>query len=163
MIAVAIFSTAYRKHGVPTSSLPPSRHAEILGYAATLLLGIYGGFFSGGYVTILTAVLVSTFNTSFREAIATTKLLNVYSSAVATAIFMWRGLVDYKLGLILGLTMFVGANFGARFVIKVTDIWLRRIFLTAVWALGLKALIFDLFGGRAGSTMPTNGQMGTSH
>ena len=65
---------------------------------ATFLLGIYGGFFSGGYVTILTAVFVAAFKTSFREAIATTKLLNIYSSAVATAFFMWRGLVDYKLG-----------------------------------------------------------------
>ena len=33
--------------------------------------------------------------------------------------FMWHGLVDYRLGLILGVTMFVGALVGARLAIKV--------------------------------------------
>jgi uncharacterized membrane protein YfcA len=70
---------------------------------------------------------------------------------------MWHGLVNYRLGLVLGATMFVGALLGARFAIRIGNLWLRRIFLTAVWALGLKALIFDVFGGRAGSevTSPT--------
>jgi hypothetical protein len=64
---------------------------------------------------------------------------------------MWHGLVNYRLGLILGATMFIGALVGARFAIRIGNLWLRRIFLTAVWALGLKALIFGLFGDRAGS------------
>jgi uncharacterized protein len=85
------------------------------------------------------------------EAIATTKLMNVFSSAVATGVFMWHGLVDYKLGLILGATMFVGALVGARFAIRIGNLWLRRIFLTAVWILGLKALIFDVWGSRTSS------------
>jgi hypothetical protein len=28
---------------------------------------------------------------------------------------------------------------------RLESVWLRRIFLTAVWALGLKALVFDVF------------------
>ena len=64
-------------------------------------MGIYGGFFSGGYVTILTAVYVALFRMSFLEAIATTKVTNVFSSAVATGVFVRHGLVDYRLGLIL--------------------------------------------------------------
>jgi uncharacterized membrane protein YfcA len=90
------------------------------------------------------------FRLSFVEAIATTKLINVFSSAIATGVFMWHGLVDYRLGLILGVTMFVGALVGARLAIKVRDEWLRRIFLTAVWLLGLKVLFFDLLGYRTG-------------
>ena len=42
---------------------------------------------------------------------------------------MWHGLVDYRLGLILGVTAF---------------------FDTAVWLLGQKVLFFDLLGYRAG-------------
>lgn len=117
----------------------------------TFLLGIYGGFFSGGYVTILTAVYVTVFRFTFVEAIATTKLMNVFSSAVATGVFMWHGLVNYRLGLVLGATMFIGALAGARFAIRIGNLWLRRIFLTAVWILGLKALVFDVFWGRASS------------
>ena len=58
---------------------------------------------------------------------------------------MWHGLVNYRLGLILGVARFVGAVFGARFAIRLGNLWIRRIFLTAVWVLGLKALVFDVF------------------
>jgi len=40
--------------------------------------------------------------------------------------------------------MFAGALLGARLSIRLGDRWVRRIFLTAVWALGLKALFFDV-------------------
>jgi uncharacterized membrane protein YfcA len=93
---------------------------------------------------------VAFFRLSFLEAIATTKLINIFSSALATSVFMWHGLVDYQLGLILGVTTFVGALVGARLAIRVGNEWLRRIFLTAVWLLGLKVLFFDLLGYRAG-------------
>jgi len=151
VIAVAAFSVVYRRFGVQELAFAPSVGAEIAGYVSTFLLGIYGGFFSGGYVTILTAVYVAVFRFTFVEAIATTKLMNVFSSAVATGVFMWHGLVSYRLGLILGATMFLGAFLGARFAIRIGNLWLRRIFLTAVWAIGLKALIFDVWGCRAGS------------
>jgi len=145
MIGVAIFSTLYRKAGGDRASSLP-RH-QAIGYGMTFLLGIYGGFFSGGYVTILTALFVAAFHSSFREAVATTKVLNIFSSAVATAIFMAKGLVDYRLGLILAATMFVGAALGAKVVVNLADQWIRRIFLAAVWILALKALFFDLFRG----------------
>jgi uncharacterized protein len=151
VIAVAVFSVLYRKFEIQDSLIAPSAGAEIAGYVLTFLLGIYGGFFSGGYVTVLTAIYVAVFRFTFIEAIATTKLMNLFSSAVATGVFMWHGLVSYRLGLILGATMFFGALLGARFAIRIGNLWLRRIFLTAVWALGLKTLIFDVWGGRTGS------------
>jgi uncharacterized membrane protein YfcA len=114
------------------------------GYAATFILGIYGGLFSGGYVTILTAIFVAMFRMSFLEAIGTTKLINIFSSGIATLIFMRRGIVDYRLGLILGATIFVGALLGGRFGRRLGNLWLRRIYLAAVWLLGLKTLI-DVF------------------
>jgi uncharacterized membrane protein YfcA len=99
---------------------------------------------AGGYVTILTATFVAMFRMSFLEAIATTKLINSFSSGIATVIFMRRGIVDYRLGLILGVTMFVGALLGGKFARRLGQVWLRRIYLTAVWLLGLKTLI-DVF------------------
>ena len=150
MIGIAIFSLVYRKSGMQDVSVITSESAEFTGYALTFLLGIYGGFFSGGYVTILTAVYVTVFRLSFVEAIATTKLMNVFSSAVATTVFMCHGLVNYRLGLILGVAMFGGAVFGARFAIRLGNLWLRRIFLTAVWVLGLKALVFDFLANVSG-------------
>jgi len=143
MLAVAAFSFAKRDAGVIPEATPPSRAAELLGYAATFLLGIYGGFFSGGYVTILTPVFVVGLGMTYVHAVANTKLINVFSSLVATLIFMWRGVVDYRLGLILAFVMFVGAIIGARVALKLDNLWLRRIFLATVVALALKTLIYD--------------------
>jgi uncharacterized membrane protein YfcA len=105
--------------------------------------GIYGGLYSGGYVTMLTAAYVALFGMTFTEAVANTKIINVFSSLVATMIFAWQGLIDYKLGLILGATMFVAAYVGAFTVTKLNDLWLKRIFLATVLILAVK-IIFDL-------------------
>jgi len=152
IIGVSLFSVLYRRSGMETSSLQPSRSLETAGYIATFVLGIYGGLFSGGYVTILTAIFVAMFHMSFLEAIATTKLINIFSSGIATLVFMRRGIVDYRLGLISGVTMFVGAFLGSKFARRLGSLWLRRIYLAAVWLLGLKTLI-DVF--KTGSGLHT--------
>ena len=139
MISVAIFTLLRRNSGVGLEHKPVA-HAVPITYVLVFLLGIYGGLFSGGYTTILTAVCVGVYGMQYTEAIASTKLINVFSSSIATAIFMWQGLVDYKLGLILGATMFVGAYVGAHYATRVSDVWLRRVFLTTVFLLALKTL-----------------------
>ncbi len=159
MIAVAVFTLIKRDSTVSVQpaaasgddlSVPPalaggsaftSRQAALT-YVLTFLLGIYGGLYSGGYVTILTALLVAFFGMTFMESIAATKFINVFSSLIATAVFMWQGLVDYKLGVILGITMFAGAYIGAHYAAKMNDLWLKRIFLTTVFLLAIKTL-FD--------------------
>ena len=141
MIAVTIFTLLKRDAGV-TRIESVSRQFLIITYILTFLLGIYGGLYSGGYVTILTAVLVAFFGLTFAESVASTKLINVFSSLIATLIFMWQGLVDYKLGAILAVTMFVGAYIGAHFATKLSDLWLKRIFIATVLILAAKT-IFD--------------------
>jgi len=111
------------------------------GYAATFLLAIYGGFFSGGYVTMLTAIFVLLFGMTFLEAVATTKVINVFSSGVATVVFVWRGVVDLKLGIIVGISMFLGALLGARVALILSTIWLRRLFIAVVLGLAVKLLL----------------------
>jgi uncharacterized membrane protein YfcA len=63
------------------------------------------------------------------------------SSGVATLIFVWRGVVDLKLGIILGVSMFLGAVLGARIALFLSTVWLRRIFIAAVLGLALKLLL----------------------
>lgn len=143
MVAVAGFSIAKRDAGVVQALGKPSRVMEIGGYGVTFVLGIYGGFFSGGYVTLLTAAYITLFRMTFVEAIANTKLINVFSSLIATIIFILRGIVDYKLGIILSLTMFIGGIIGSHLALKLSNVWLRRIFLTIAIALALKILLFQ--------------------
>ena len=108
MISVAIFVLVKRDSGVAKIA-EVSKKATIITFVLTFFLGIYGGLYSGGYVTILTVVFVAFFGMTFTESVASTKFINVFSSLIATIIFMWQGLVDYKLGAILAVTMFIGA------------------------------------------------------
>ncbi len=121
----------------------PTTASGVFTYILVFFLGIYGGLYSGGYVTILTVVLVAFFGMSFTEAVGSTKLINIFSSSIATIIFMWQGLVDYKLGVILAVTMFIGGYAGAHYAAKMNDLWLKRIFLATVFLLAIKTL-YDL-------------------
>ena len=142
MIVVAVFTLLRRE--ISSDEEQPGRVPQTpAAYALTFGLAIYGGLYSGGYVTLLTAVLVAFFAMGFGEAVAATKLINVFSSGVATAVFIWQRLVDYKLGLILGATMFVGAYVGAHYAAQMNERILRKIFLATVILLALKTL-YDL-------------------
>ena len=147
MFAIVIFTLFKRRtSGAVTESAAEqgAGKAPILGFAVTFILAIYGGLYSGGYVTVLTASFVAFFAMTYSESIAATKVVNVFSSLVATVVFLYQGLVDVTLGLILGAAMFVGAYVGAHFATKLNEIWLRRIFLLAVILLAVKT-VADLF------------------
>lgn len=145
MICVVIFTLLKRDAGIAKVA-EVSTKATILTYIFTFVLGVYGGLFSGGYTTILTALYVAFFGMTFTEAIAGTKFINIFSSAIATVIFAWQGLIDYKLGIILAVTMFIAAFIGAKTVTKLNDVWLKRIFLAVVFLLALK-MLFDFILG----------------
>ena len=136
MIGVAIFTLI--RHDVGLRAVVVSRRRQTVGYVAAFVLAIYGGFFSGGYVTLLTTAFVLLFGMTFLESVATTKVVNVFSSAVAVLIFAWRGVVDFKLGAILGITMFLGAMIGGHATLKISPVWLRRVFIVVVIGLALK-------------------------
>lgn len=141
MISVALFILLKRDSGVAAIAEISTR-AVVITYILTFLLGIYGGLYSGGYVTILTTVFVAFFGMTFTEAVASTKFINVFSSLIATIIFAWQNLIDYKLGIILAVTMFIAAYIGAKTVTKLNDVWIKRIFLGTVFLLAIKT-IFD--------------------
>lgn len=143
MVFVAVFTLIKRDAGVAKPETV-SPNSQLIAYVLTFLLGIYGGLYSGGYVTMLTAAYVAFWGMTFTEAVAGTKFINIFSSSIATIIFMWQGLVDYRLGAILAVTMFIAAYIGAKTVTRINDLWLKRIFLITVLILALKILIFDI-------------------
>lgn len=140
MVAVAVFSLQKRDLGIARRDAPIAATDAMVGYTLTLVLAVYGGFFSGGYVTLLTGVFALFFHMTFIESIAVTKLMNLFSSVVAVAVFAWRGIVDFKLGLILGIATFLGGMFGGTIALKMNAAGLRRIFVVAVLGLAARML-----------------------
>jgi uncharacterized protein len=144
MISVALFSLLKGDRGIIPPEDAPTATARIAAYVLTFVLGIYGGLFSGGYVTMLTATYVSLLGMTFVQAVSITKVINIFSSFIATILFIYEGIVDLRLGLLIACSMFVGAYAGAKIVLKLNNLWLKRIFLTVVISLGLKIMIYDL-------------------
>jgi hypothetical protein len=127
-----------------TEIIRTGRARRLTGYVVTLLLAVYGGFFSGGYVTMLTAAWTTLFGMSFRHAVATTKIANLFSSLTAVVIFAARDAIDWQLGVILSAAAFLGALVGARWTLLLSEMWLRRVFVAVVFILALKTLVFDV-------------------
>ena len=141
MLVVVGVSLLLGDRGVQPLTQALSPRWVVVGYLATFFLAIYGGLFSGGYVTLLTATFVGCFGHRFIEAIATSKLVNIFSSLIATAIFVYLGLVNFGLGLLLGVAMFLGAFLGGRVVLRLPNRWLRRIYGITVAVLALRLLL----------------------
>jgi len=138
MLVVLVVALIKRDLGLSKATQVPSRSLEMAGYIATFVLGIYGGFFSGGYVTLLTVAYAYFFRMTIAEAVAVTKVLNLFSSLIATLIFAWRGIIDWRLGFLLSIVSFLGAVLGATVAQRMSNLWLRRIFLTSVVILTIK-------------------------
>ena len=102
------------------------------------LLGIYGGFFSGGYVTLLSYVLVLLLGMDFLQAAFATKVLNVFSSGIACLFFFSHGLIDLSVGLPLALSMAAGAFLGARIAVSKGTRWVRALFIAVVLLLAIR-------------------------
>ena len=67
----------------------------------------------------------------------------MFFSGVVTIVFIWRGVVDLKLGIILGVFMFLGELLGSRIALFLSTVGLWPIFIAAVLALAVK-LLFKL-------------------
>lgn len=114
----------------------------MLGALLVFALGIYGGFFSGGYMLMLGYVLVIIFDYNFFEATFLTKIFNFFSSFVACLVFAAYGLIDYRLGLPLAVFMSIGAWIGVHLALKKGNKWLKKVFILTTLALAIKLLFF---------------------
>jgi uncharacterized membrane protein YfcA len=54
--------------------------------------------------------------------------------------FLWRDVVNVRIGILLGVAMFFGALLGGRLTLRLSAAWLRRIFIVAVVGLAVRLL-----------------------
>lgn len=139
MVAMLIFMAATPRFGEATGA--PSRARLAAGFAAVTVLGVYGGLFSGGYTTLLTFTCVVALGMPLLRTVATTKLVNLASCAVASAVFVAAGLVDYRVAVPASLASFAGGWAGAQLALHRGERFVRALFLVAVLAMAAKLLV----------------------
>lgn len=104
------------------------------------LAEVYAGFFgaaSGVFATL--ALLLRGLRIS--EAAATMFAAGFFAAVVSTAIFMWGGLVDYRLGIPLFLGNLAGGFVGSKIAIRNGDTWVRGVVLVVIGVTVAKLLL----------------------
>ncbi len=114
---------------------------HILSVLAGIFIGAYMGIIGGGGATLIIFLLVLIYGLSFQNAVANQKAVTLPISIVTTIIFIYQGLIDYKLGIPLLLVNIAGGWLGAGLVLKFKNIWLKRILVPIIIVMAVK-LIF---------------------
>jgi uncharacterized membrane protein YfcA len=103
-------------------------------------LGFYDGFFGPGTGAFWTMAWISLRGKSLAGATAATKVVNLASNLAALCVFLPAGLARYDLaGAMIGGQL-LGARLGAGLAVRHGALFIRRIFLGAVFAMVLKML-----------------------
>jgi uncharacterized membrane protein YfcA len=140
-MAILVVFIAFNRKSEPP---PPSRERRIAGYIGTTVLGIYGGFFSGGYTTLMTVLCTVCFSLTMMESVAVTKPVNLLSCAAASVVFFIGGIIDLRVGIPLALANLAGGWIGAHAALKGGDRFVRALFLLTVGGLAIKLVVWDV-------------------
>jgi hypothetical protein len=139
MIALLAFMATRPRFG--ERAVSPSRLRLGVGFVAVAVLGVYGGLFSGGYTTLLTFTCVAALGMPLMQTVGTTKLVNLASCAVASAVFVYAGLVDYRVAVPASVASFAGGWAGAHLAIQRGQKFVRGLFLVTMLAMAVKLFV----------------------
>ncbi|MBB3110171.1 hypothetical protein FHS18_002238 [Paenibacillus phyllosphaerae] len=95
---------------------------------AALGLGAYDGFFGPGTGSFLIFVFLL-LGFDFVRAAGNAKVLNFGSNIASLVTFMLLGSVDYRFGLLMGVSMVIGSLVGSRMAIRKGASYVRPLFL----------------------------------
>ncbi|MBI2654309.1 sulfite exporter TauE/SafE family protein [Candidatus Woesearchaeota archaeon] len=127
---------------------PSSKRKQIrlghyaLSIIAGLFIGAYIGVIGGGGATIIIFLLVLIYGLNFKDAVANQKAVTLPMTITATIIFVYQGLIDYKLGVPLLLTNLLGGWVGAGLLLNFKNKWLKIILIPIMVIMAVKLIFF---------------------
>lgn len=109
-------------------------------FIAGFFCGIYDGFFGPGGGTFMFLSLLFLTNLSLLESLTLSKFANFVSALTALVTYEAQGLVDWKNGLIMGVTICIGAYFGARLTSKKAQTIIRPVLFVILTLIFIRLL-----------------------
>ncbi|MDZ5603879.1 TSUP family transporter [Pseudomonas sp. RP23018S] len=109
-------------------------------------LGFYDGVAGPGTGAFWTVSTLLLYPIDLVRASGVARSMNFVSNIAALTVFMLSGQVDYLVGLVMGLSVMVGAYFGARTAIKGGNKFIRPVFIAVVLALTVRLAWQHWFG-----------------
>lgn len=122
------------------SGLKPWHH--LVSIIAGFFIGGYIGVIGGGGATIIIFLLVLIYGLSFQDAVANQKAVTLPMTLTAAAIFIYQGLIDYKIGVPLLLINVMGGWIGAGLLLKFNNKWLKIVLVPLILVMAVKLMLF---------------------
>jgi len=144
LLVVAGVVVAFVRPNAILENRPEPPRATLKAIGIALAIGTYDGFFGPGTGTFLIIAFVMILELGLQQATANAKVVNFASNLAAVAIFVWKGLVIWKVSVPMALGQLLGGLAGAQLAVKGGDRLVRRVVLGVVLAL-VARLGYDLF------------------
>jgi uncharacterized membrane protein YfcA len=112
----------------------------LFGVTLVPLIGFYDGIFGPGTGSFFMLAFVTLLGYGMLKATAHTKMLNFASNVGAFAVFLISGVIHWKIGLVMGVGQFLGAQTGSRLAMRTGATLIRPLLVAACFALAIKLL-----------------------
>lgn len=113
----------------------------LFGLSFVPLIGFYDGVFGPGTGSFFMLAFVSLAGFGMLKATAHTKLLNLSSNLGAFLVFLASGVVLWKVGLLMGLGQFLGAQAGSKLAMKNGARLIKPLLIVTCVALAARLLM----------------------
>ncbi|MCP1199608.1 TSUP family transporter [Notoacmeibacter sp. MSK16QG-6] len=130
LIAVAVWFALW-KSPAKTEIETPRIGRRAFGFSAVPAVGFYDGIFGPGTGSFFVLAFTTLRGQNLLRATAHTKLMNFASNIGGFAGFLALGAVNWRIGLAMGVTQFLGARLGAALAIR-GGAWLIRPLLILI-------------------------------
>jgi len=113
----------------------------LFGFTLVPAIGLYDGLFGPGTGSFFMLAFVSLLGYGVLKATAHTKLLNFGSNIGSFVVFVIAGAVVWKVGLLMGVTQFLGARLGASLAMRVGAKLIKPLLVLACVALAIRLML----------------------
>jgi uncharacterized protein len=118
---------------------PASDARKIAGFFGAVLIGTVATFIGGSGI-LLAYLMLFQHNKAYLRSILSRKIANFGSALSSGILFMYYGIVDWQLVLLIVLAGALGEYFGTKFPLKISEKRLRAVALMAVFVTGIVLL-----------------------
>ncbi|MGU3400715.1 TSUP family transporter [Brucellaceae bacterium D45D] len=113
----------------------------LFGVTMVPLIGFYDGLFGPGTGSFFMLAFVALAGYGVLKATAHTKLLNCASNIGGFAAFAAVGVINWKLGICMGVAQFIGAQIGASLAMKIGSRIIKPLLIIVSLALAVRLLM----------------------
>ncbi|MEK6921020.1 MAG: sulfite exporter TauE/SafE family protein [Nanoarchaeota archaeon] len=142
ILILILLPLIFLKKDLGVQQAKTSKSKTVFGLLIYFTIMVFAGFFGQGTGPMIFYALTFFLGLTMIEVLGTGIIPWFVLSVSSVIIFALNGIIDYKIGIVLFITMSIGSYIGAHVAIKKGDLWVKRLFVLFVIISGIKLLFF---------------------